>query len=83
MRPNHDHVAIGDAGIVQMVSKNVRRLINLFVGKPPLGTLRRRRFDYAYSVGMLLRIFVENRVNRAHVPGPIQVHCGIWQLDHG
>lgn len=83
MRPDHDNVAIGDAGLVEMPCQRVGGFIDLLVGKAPLGGGRGLGLDNACSLRMRLGLATKVLLDRADVARPIEVYSGVWYLGHG
>lgn len=76
--PDHDDVAIGDAGVVEVMGQDVGRLVDLPVGEGPLGGLGRLGLDDADAVGVLLGHLGKVPLDGADVARPVELDRGIW-----
>jgi hypothetical protein len=77
MGPDHDHVPIGDAGVVQIPCQRVGSLVDLAVGKTPLWRGGRLGLDDTGALGMGLGLGAEVLLDRADVARPVEVDSGI------
>ena len=82
MGPDHNDVAIGNAGLVQIPGQGVGRLVDLAIGEPALGSRRRLGLDYASAVGMGLGLGAEVLLDRAYIARPVQVDGRVGKLSH-
>lgn len=80
MGPNHDHIAIGDTGIVQIMSEDIGCLIDLAVGESSLWRCRRLGLDDADAVWVSFGRSTETLMDGADKACPIEVHSRIGEL---
>jgi hypothetical protein len=83
MGPDHDNIAIGHTGLVQMPCERVGSLVDLAVGEAPLGGCGGLGLDNTGALGMRLGLGAKVLLDRADVARPVEVDGGIGDVRHG
>jgi hypothetical protein len=73
MRPYHDHVSIGNPGIVKVVRERVGSLIDLSVREAPFGSGGGSGLDHTQPIRVGCCLALENLVNGTSVGRPMEV----------